>query len=103
MSCRLQRADDADDRMAGADLRHEDLQQAFFGELPHRLVEALVAHVGRAAARQTAREETAESAETHRRAGVQRVADRELARIDEADDVAGYASGTVSRSRPKKR
>ena len=39
--------DDADDRMAQAGLGHEHLHQAFFLELLHRFVEALVAHVGR--------------------------------------------------------
>ena len=51
-SCRL--ADHGDDRIAHAVRRHEDLQQPFFGQLEHRLVEPLVTASRRAAASRSA-------------------------------------------------
>ena len=85
----LQRADDADDRLAAAAGDVEHLHQPFFLELPQPLVELLVAGVLQADAAEVLGRKARHVEKPQRRAGVQRVADRELPGVDEAEDVAG--------------
>ena len=98
----LQRADDADDRLAAAGGDVEHLHQPFFFELPQALVELLVARVLQADAAEVLRRKARHVEKPQRRAGVQRVADRELSRVDEADDVAGVGDARSSRDRGRR-
>src|SRR2546428_3186433 len=85
----LQRADDADDRFAAPDRHVEHLHQPFFLELLEPLVELLVARVLQAHAPEVLRGEARQIEEAYRRAGMQRVADADLSRVHETDDVPG--------------
>ena len=85
----LQRADDADDRFATAARDVEHLQQPFLFELPEALVELLVARVLEAGTPEVFRRKTRHVEKPQRLAGMERVADRELSRVDEAENVAG--------------
>src|SRR5262249_29601724 len=67
----------------------EHLHQALFFELPDPLVELLVTRVLRPNPSEVLRRKSRQLRKSQRRAGVERIADRELARIDESDDVAG--------------
>ncbi len=81
--------DDANDGMAESGLGHEHLEEAFLRQLDHGLVEAFVPHVAGPQRREPFRRELRDRRKTDLPAGIERVADRQLARIDQADDVAG--------------
>src|SRR5262249_31500018 len=87
----LERADDADQRFAPAGWEVEHLHQPLFFELPDPLVELLVTRVLRPNPSEMLRRKSRQLRKPQRWAGMKRIANRELARVDEADDVAGVS------------
>src|SRR5262245_13737651 len=87
----LQRADDADNRLAAAGGGKEHLHQPFFLELLQPFVELLVALILEPDASEMLGRETRHFRELDRLARVNGVPDCKLPRVDEADDVARIA------------
>ena len=84
----LQGTDNADDPV-GAEIRLEDLHQAFFGQILQALAHLLDAHgVGETHAAQDFRREGRQAGDVDVLAFGQRIADAELAVVGHADDVA---------------
>src|SRR5262249_25220810 len=85
----LQRADDAHNRFAAAGGHIEHLHQPFFFELLQAFVELFVARILQADAAGSLRGKPRKIGKPPGRAGVQRVADREVSGIHQTDDVPG--------------
>ena len=88
----LQRADHAEDRLAPAVHREHHLDEPFFLELHDAGVELLRAGVEQPDAPEVLGREARHRRILHRRAGVERVADGELAGVGQADDVPGIGA-----------
>ena len=86
----LQRADDADDRLAPAARRRRTPASALLPRAASALRRTACSAVSCSRTRpKCSAGKRGTSGNSHRRAGVERVADGELSRVDEADDVAG--------------